>query len=56
MTIYRATVLDTPETPFDGGRLRAEQDCGLPSRAASSSTAGRSPTCGPRNRTTRSST
>ena len=29
MTIYRATVLDTPDSPFDGGRLRAEQDCGL---------------------------
>ena len=24
MTIYRATVLDTPESPFAGGRLRAE--------------------------------
>ena len=29
MTIYRATVLDTPESPFEGGRLRAEQDCGI---------------------------
>ena len=29
MTIYRGTVLDTPESPFAGGRLRAEQDCGL---------------------------
>lgn len=29
MTIYRGTVLDTPDSPFAGGRLRAEQDCGL---------------------------
>jgi guanine deaminase len=29
MTIYRATVMDTPDSPFDGGRLRADQDCGL---------------------------
>jgi len=29
MTIYRTTVLDTPESPFDGGRLRADDDCGL---------------------------
>jgi guanine deaminase len=29
MTIYRGTVLDTPDSPFHGGRLRAEQDCGL---------------------------
>ena len=29
MTIYRGTVLDTPDSPFDGGRLRAEADCGL---------------------------
>ena len=29
MTIYRGTVLDTPDSPFDGGRLRAEPDCGL---------------------------
>lgn len=29
MTIYRATVLDTPEDPFRGGLLRAEQDAGL---------------------------
>ena len=29
MTIYRATVLDTPESPFTGGRLRAEHDCGI---------------------------
>ena len=29
MTIYRGTVLDTPDSPFTGGRLRAEQDCGL---------------------------
>jgi guanine deaminase len=29
MTIYRATVLDTPDSPFSGGQLRAEQDCGI---------------------------
>ena len=29
VTIYRATVLDTPESPFAGGRLRAEDDCGI---------------------------
>ena len=29
MTIFRGTVLDTPDSPFDGGRLRAEADCGL---------------------------
>lgn len=29
MTIYRATVLDTPQDPFDGGTLRSEQDGGL---------------------------
>ncbi|MBO1767346.1 guanine deaminase [Allobranchiibius sp. GilTou38] len=29
MTLYRATVLDTPQDPFAGGRLRAEQDGGL---------------------------
>lgn len=29
MTIFRATVLDTPDDPFRGGQLRAEQDCGL---------------------------
>ncbi|WP_109510415.1 guanine deaminase [Nocardioides speluncae] len=29
MTIYRATVLDTPDDPFTGGRLRAEADAGL---------------------------
>ena len=29
MTIYRATVLDTPESPFTGGRLRAEDDCSI---------------------------
>jgi guanine deaminase len=29
MTIYRGTVLDTPESPFTGGRLRADADCGL---------------------------
>ena len=29
MTIYRATVLDTPDSPFAGGRLRAEDDCGI---------------------------
>jgi guanine deaminase len=28
-TLYRATVLDTPENPFDGGVLRAESDAGL---------------------------
>ncbi len=29
MTIFRATVLDTPDSPFHGGRLRAEQDGGV---------------------------
>jgi guanine deaminase len=29
MTIYRATVLDTPDSPFTGGHLRAEEDCGV---------------------------
>ncbi|MFN2559676.1 MAG: guanine deaminase [Jatrophihabitans sp.] len=29
MTIYRATVLDTPDNPFAGGILRAEADAGL---------------------------
>jgi guanine deaminase len=29
VTIYRGTVLDTPDSPFSGGRLRAEPDCGL---------------------------
>jgi guanine deaminase len=29
VTIFRGTVLDTPDSPFDGGRLRAESDCGL---------------------------
>ncbi len=29
MTLYRGTVLDTPESPFDGGRLRAEADAGI---------------------------
>jgi guanine deaminase len=29
MTIYRATVLDTPENPFTGGRLRSDQDAGI---------------------------
>jgi guanine deaminase len=29
VTIYRGTVLDTPDSPFDGGRLRADADCGL---------------------------
>ena len=29
MTIYRATVLDTPDSPLRGGRLRAEQDGGI---------------------------
>jgi len=29
MTIYRATVLDTPENPFTGGVLRAEEDAGI---------------------------
>lgn len=27
--LYRGTVLDTPESPFDGGVLRAETDAGL---------------------------
>ena len=29
MTLYRGTVLDTPEDPFTGGALRAEADAGL---------------------------
>ncbi|MDE9364693.1 guanine deaminase [Luteipulveratus sp. YIM 133132] len=29
MTLYRGTVLDTPDDPFTGGRLRAESDAGL---------------------------
>jgi guanine deaminase len=29
VTIYRATVLDTPDSPFTGGRLRCEQDGGV---------------------------
>ncbi len=29
MTIYRGTALDTPDSPFDGGRLRAESDAGI---------------------------
>ncbi len=29
MTIYRARVLDTPEDPFQGGTLRADDDCAL---------------------------
>lgn len=29
MTIYRATVLDTPQSPFDGARLRTGTDIGL---------------------------
>jgi guanine deaminase len=29
MTIYRGTFLDTPESPFEGGRLRADTDAGI---------------------------
>ena len=29
MTIYRATVLDTPQSPFAGGTLRADDDAGI---------------------------
>ncbi|SDP67317.1 guanine deaminase [Pedococcus dokdonensis] len=29
MTLFRATVLDTPDDPFAGGALRAQDDCGL---------------------------
>ena len=29
MTLYRAAILDTPDDPFTGGRLRAELDGGL---------------------------
>ncbi|MGV9796567.1 guanine deaminase [Mycobacterium sp. NPDC003449] len=29
MKIYRATVLDTPTSPFDGGTLRTEADAGI---------------------------
>jgi guanine deaminase len=29
VTLFRATVFDTPDDPFAGGTLRAESDCGL---------------------------
>ena len=29
MTLFRATVLDTPDSPFTGGVLRAEEDCAI---------------------------
>jgi guanine deaminase len=29
VTVYRGTVLDTPDSPFDGGGLRAEADAGI---------------------------
>ncbi len=29
MTLYRATVMDTPDDPFTGGALRSEDDAGL---------------------------
>ena len=29
MTLFRARVLDTPDNPFTGGALRADDDCGL---------------------------
>ena len=29
MTIFRAAVLDTPVSPFDGGRLQSEEDAGI---------------------------
>lgn len=29
MTVYRGTFLDTPDSPFTGGKLRSEQDGGL---------------------------
>ena len=29
MTLFRASVLDTPANPFTGGRLRSDDDCGL---------------------------
>ena len=29
MTLFRATVFDTPDDPFEGGALRAQDDCGL---------------------------
>ena len=29
MTIFRGTVLDTPENPFAGAALRADTDAGL---------------------------
>ena len=29
MTLFRATVLDTPTSPFAGGALRSHDDCGL---------------------------
>jgi guanine deaminase len=33
MTLYRARVLDTPVSPFDGGLLRSDEDAGLLVRA-----------------------
>ncbi|RIK16016.1 MAG: guanine deaminase [Acidobacteria bacterium] len=32
MTVFRGTVLDTPDDPFAGGTLRAEEDAGLVER------------------------
>jgi guanine deaminase len=29
MTLFRATVFDTPVSPFEGGTLRSQEDCGL---------------------------
>ena len=29
MTLYRARILDTPDDPFTGAELRAEDDAGL---------------------------
>ncbi len=29
MTLFRATVLDTPDSPFTGGVLRSEEDCAI---------------------------
>src|SRR4026207_2542153 len=29
VTLFRATVFDTPVSPFDGGTLRSQEDCGL---------------------------
>ena len=57
MTLFRGTVLDTPDDPFAGGAPARRADCAAARRGtASSSPAGRSPRCAPRIRTRRWST